>query len=52
MKKFSIGLLKRDIMKDLRKRRTQMVGHMWRHGGLLRDILESEVGKTRERPRL
>ena len=28
------------------------MGHTLRHGGLLRDILEGEVGKKRGRPRL
>ena len=32
--------------------RGQMMGHTLRHGGLLRDILEEEVGKKRGRLRL
>ena len=38
--------------RSLRKRRGQMMGHTLRHGGLLKDILEGEVGKKRGRPRL
>ena len=30
----------------------KLMGHTLRHGGLLRDILERELGKKRERPRL
>ena len=36
---------KRTLWKSLKKRRGQMMGHTLRHGGLLRDILEGEVGK-------
>ena len=38
----------RTLWKSLRKR-TQMMGHTLRHGGLLRDILKGEVGKERGR---
>ena len=34
------------------EKRSQMMGHTLRHGGLLRDVLEGEVGKKRGRPRL
>ena len=43
---------KRTLWKSLKKRRGQMMGHTLRHGGLLRDILEGEVGKKRGRSRL
>ena len=45
---------KRTLWKSLKKRRGQMMGHTLRHGGLLRDILEAELGKKegRGRPRL
>ena len=42
---------KRTLWKILKKRRGQMMGHTLRHGGLLRDILEGEVGKKRGRGR-
>ena len=32
-----------------KEKRSQMMGHTLRHGGLLRDILEGEVGKKRGR---
>ena len=38
---------KRTLWKSLRKRRGHMMGRTLRHGGLLRDILEGEVGKKR-----
>ena len=40
---------KRTLWKSLKKRRGQMMGHTLRHGGLLNDILEREVGKKRDR---
>ena len=43
---------RRTLWKSLWKRRGQMMWHTLRHGGLLRDILEGEVGKKRRRPRL
>ena len=36
---------RRTLWKSLKKRRGQMMGQTLRHGGLLRDILEGEVGK-------
>ena len=39
---------RKTLWESLRKRR----GQRQRHGGLLRDILEGEVGKKRGRPRL
>ena len=36
---------RRALWKSLRKRRDQRMGHPLSHGGLLRDILEGEVGK-------
>ena len=42
---------RRTLWKSLKKRRGQMMGHTLRHGGLLRDILEGEVGKKRGRGR-
>ena len=42
---------RRTLWKSLKKRRRQMMGHTLRHGGLLRDILEGEVGKKRGRGR-
>ena len=43
---------RRTLSKSLKKRRGQMMGHTLRHGGLLRDILEREMGKKRGRPKL
>ena len=43
---------RRTLWKSLKKRRGQMTGHTLRHGGLLRDILEGEVGKKGGRERL
>ena len=43
---------RRTMWKNLKKRRGQMMGPTLRHGGLLRDILEGEVGKKKGRPRL
>ena len=43
---------RRTLWKSLKKRRGQMMEHTLRHGGLLRDILEGEVGKKRGRLRL
>ena len=43
---------RRTFWKSLRKRNGQIMGHRLKHGGLLRDILEGEVGKKRGRPRL
>lgn len=44
----------RNIWKTVKKRRNRMVGHLLRHEGLVRDILEAEVGikRRRGRPRL
>ena len=39
---------RRTLWKSLRKKRGQMMGHALRHGGLLRDILQGEVGKKRK----
>ena len=41
---------RRTLWKSLKQGRGQMMGHSLRRGGLLRDILEGEVG--RRRPRL
>ena len=41
----------RTLWKSLKKRRGQIMGHTLRHGGLLRSILEEEVGKKRGRGR-
>ena len=39
---------RRTLWKSLKKRRGRMMmGHTLRHGGLLRDILEGDVGKKR-----
>ena len=42
------------LWKNLKKRRVQMIRNMLRHGELLEDILESEVGtkRGRRKPRL
>ena len=40
------------MWKSLKKRRGQMMGHTLRHGGLIRNILEGEVGKKSGRARL
>ena len=42
---------RRTLSKSPKKRRGQMMGPTLRHGGLLRDILEGEVGKKRGRGR-
>ena len=49
MKKF---LKESEKKGTLCNRRGQMMWHRRRHGGLLRDILEREVGKKRGKPRL
>ena len=36
---------RRTMWKSLRKRRDQMMGHRLKQGGMLRDIVEGEVGK-------
>ena len=38
--------------KNMRKRRTEIIEQSQRHGGLLRDILEKEVGNKRGRRRI
>ena len=42
---------RRTLWTSLRRRRGQMMRHTLRHGRLLRDILEGEVGKKRGSPR-
>ena len=43
---------RRILWKSLRKRRGQMMGHTLRLSGLLRDVLEGNVGKKRGKGRI